>query len=119
MTVERIGGTSAELPESHKQVRTEPQAPGRTDQLELSGGAREAANEATYTRSDVAPPEATASRPAEVPMAQDARAQKLAEIRQRMEAGVYNSREIIEQIVDRLLDEWNVTGAKGTQSSAP
>ena len=47
-------------------------------------------------------------------MTQDARAQKLASIRQRMEAGVYNTREIVEQVVDRLLDRWNLNESSGT-----
>ena len=41
-------------------------------------------------------------------MATDAREQKLAEVRLRLESGAYNSRDMIERVVDRLLDKWNL-----------
>jgi hypothetical protein len=50
-------------------------------------------------------------------MAQDARAQKLAEVRSRLDAGVYNTRELIERVVDRLLDTWNLSARKPDSSS--
>jgi hypothetical protein len=112
MTVKPIGGAPPELPESRQSVQKPEKAPTqRSDQLELNQGAG-SKSDATYARSDVAPAR-TAIQPAEVTMAQDTRAQKLASIRQRMEAGVYNSREIIEQVVDRLLERWNLNDAGG------
>jgi hypothetical protein len=112
MTINRIDGTPPELPEN-RQVAHKPEktATEPWDQLELSLAGR-SESRATYTRSDVA--SATiATQPAEVTMAQDARAQKLASTRQRMEAGVYNSREMIERVVDRLLEKWNLYESGG------
>lgn len=82
------------------------------DQIDIAG--RPTA-EATYSRvpaSDRASQDSTL----EVQMAQDARAQKLAEIRSRMEAGVYNSRDMIERVVDRLLDKWDL-GPSGKRNT--
>lgn len=44
----------------------------------------------------------------EVRMSKSARTQKLAEVRQRVESGAYNTRDMIERVVDRLLDKWNL-----------
>ena len=41
-----------------------------------------------------------------------ARKDKLAAIRQRIEAGEYDSREVIERVVDRLLEKWGLVGTK-------
>jgi hypothetical protein len=41
-------------------------------------------------------------------MAPDARAQKIQAIKDRIQAGVYDSREIIERVVDRLLEKWQI-----------
>jgi hypothetical protein len=74
------------------------------DAVELSGGA---ASAATYRRAPVPDPSPAGSL-SEVPMVADARAQKLAEIRSRVESGAYNSREMIEKVVDRLLSSWKL-----------
>lgn len=75
------------------------------DQVEISGSTRA---DATYGRGAATP---SGSSP-EVSMASDARAQRLAEIRSRVESGAYNSREMIEKVVDRLLSSWRL-GSKG------
>jgi anti-sigma28 factor (negative regulator of flagellin synthesis) len=117
MTVYPIGGTTPELPESRPAAqKPEKATPQHSDQLELNHAAGPK-SEATYSRSDVVPAKAT-TQSVEVTMAQDARAQKLASIRQRMEAGVYNSREIIERVVDRLLDRWNLNESGGTSKTS-
>ena len=50
--------------------------------------------------------------PAEIFMKDAARKDKLAAIRQRIEAGEYDSREVIERVVDRLLEKWGLVGTK-------
>ena len=106
----RLAGTLAEP----VATRVEQPAKPATDALELSGRSPEAA---TYNRVPTAGGQPLDSS-REAHMAQDARAQKLAEVRLRMEAGVYNSREVIEKVVDRLLDAWKLGPAGRSDSSA-
>ena len=75
------------------------QPPG--DQVNISGKAPAGA---TYGRGTATPTGSSS----EGSMASDARAQKLAEIRSRVESGAYNSREMIEKVVDRLLSKWKL-----------
>jgi hypothetical protein len=91
-----------------------PQTPPPADQVEISGRANA---DATYSRAPV-PNRAAEVSSLEVHMAQDARAQKLAEVRSRMDAGVYNSRDLIEKVVDRLLDRWKLGPAEKPDSTA-
>jgi len=49
-----------------------------------------------------------AAQNAEAIMVTDARAQKLAAIEKRIQDGVYNTRQSIERVVDRLLDKWHL-----------
>ncbi len=78
------------------------------DKVEISGSAPRGA---TYGRFPVDTSPSSSS--SEVSMVADARAQKLAEIRSRVESGAYNSREMIEKVVDRLLSSWKL-GSKGS-----
>ena len=91
-----------------------PQTPPPADQVEISG---RATADATYSRTPV-PARAEEVSSLEVHMAKDARAQKLAEVRSRIDAGVYNSRDLIEKLVDRLLDTWKLGPAEKPDSTA-
>lgn len=85
-----------------KQVKASPKPP--SDQVKISGSAL---REPTYGRVPVMDRVSSGSS-SEVTMTQNARAQKLAEIRSRVESGAYNSREMIEKVVDRLLSSWKL-----------
>jgi hypothetical protein len=85
-----------------------------SDKLEISGKAPAGA---TYDRAAVTDRPPLGSR-SEVEMAAEARAQKLAEIRSRMDAGVYNSRDMIEKVVDRLLSAWKLGPSRNSDSNA-
>jgi anti-sigma28 factor (negative regulator of flagellin synthesis) len=109
MTVNRIDGASANLPEPERNRprATPPRSP--QDEVHLSSRQPVAPKEPTYSpktvrRAQAAP---SASR-AEKTMAPDARAQKVQAIKDRIQAGVYDSQEIIERVVDRLLEKWQI-----------
>jgi hypothetical protein len=100
-------------PRTPELPKAQPAAPvPSTDQVEIKGATRPGA---TYERVPVGERSQAGSTP-EVPMAQNARAQKLAEVRSRVEAGAYNSREMIEKVVDRLLSSWKL--GSGTRPDA-
>lgn len=82
------------------------------DKVEISGASP---GEATYGRVPV--DKSPSSSSPEGSMAVEARAQKLAEIRSRVESGAYNSREMIERVVDRLLSSWKL-GSKGSPDAS-
>ena len=107
MTVDRIHGSPGQLPESEPQRRSEkPLSQPRSDAVELSRG--DPAREATYSRKTAVGSSRPQPASAEEGMADLARAQRLDAIRQRIEDGVYDSREVIEKVVDRLLDTWDL-----------
>ena len=114
MRIDPTGRVPQQPSEQVTKAARKPQASPPPDQVEISG--REDAD-ATYARTPVPDRSAKVSS-LEVHMAQDARAQKLAEVRSRMDAGVYNSRDLIEKVVDRLLDTWKLGPAEKPDSNA-
>jgi hypothetical protein len=77
--------------------------------FERSAAGKEiSSSRATYGPGDVRPVGTPEARNAEAIMGPDARAEKLAAIEKRIQEGVYNSRQSIERVVDRLLDKWNL-----------
>ena len=106
MTVDRIHGSPGTSPEAEPRRSEKPLSEPRTDAVELSSG--NGADTATYFRTDAVGSSRLQPAFAEEGMADLARAQRLDAIRQRIEAGVYDSREVIELIVDRLLEKWQL-----------
>ena len=106
MTVDRNHGSPGTPPEPEPGRSEKPLSKSRTDAVERSSG--NGADGATYSRTDAVGSSRLQPASAEEGMADLARAQRLDAIRQRIEAGVYDSREVIEQIVDRLLDKWQL-----------
>lgn len=96
-------------PEVRKAEAAEVSPPA--DKVEISGSTP---GTATYGRVPV--DRSPLSSSPEGSMAVDARTQKLAEIRSRVESGAYNSREMIEKVVDRLLSSWKL-GSKGNPNA--
>ena len=106
MTVDHIHGSPGTLPEPEPRRSEKPLSKPRTDAVELSSG--NGADRATYFRTDAVGSSRLQPASAEEGMADLARAKRLDAIRQRIEAGVYDSREVIELIVDRLLERWQL-----------
>jgi len=109
MTVNRIDGASANLPEPERgrPRATPPRSP--QDEVQLSSRQPAASKQPTYSPQTVRrAAQAPAASRAEKTMAPDARAQKIQAIKDRIQAGVYDSREIIERVVDRLLEKWQI-----------
>lgn len=64
----------------------------------------------TYSRADVVASSGTGTNQlVETQMTSDARASRLAAIEKRVGEGAYNTREIIERVADRLLQEWGLS----------
>jgi hypothetical protein len=106
MTVDPIGGAPSQLPEpGGKRPDAQKPQPDK-DLVDLTRQAATGQKEATYSREQVR--QAAWTGPAELTMATDARAQRLAAIRERVQAGVYDTREVIERVVDRLLERWQL-----------
>jgi hypothetical protein len=52
-------------------------------------------------------------------MVTDPRTLKIADIRKRIDEGAYNSRGIIEQVVDRLLEKWGIRPTSSAEQHRP
>jgi hypothetical protein len=55
----------------------------------------------------------------EAGMVTDPRTLKIADIRKRIDEGAYNSRGIIEQVVDRLLEKWGIGPTSSAEQHRP
>jgi hypothetical protein len=118
VTVNRINAGAA-VPSAQRRTSRPAQAPvAREDSVHIAGTAAGRKGSATYTRADAiserAGIAAARSDELEAGMATDPRTLKIADIRKRIDEGAYNSRGIIEQVVDRLLEKW---GFKSTSSA--